>query len=451
MRRHLAAVLACTSLASGCAVSPAAGPRPASTPASDWVPRTALYEVFVRDFSPEGNLQGLIRGLDRIQAVGAEVVWLMPIHPIGQANRKGTLGSPYSVRDYRAVHPDYGTHEDFRELVRAVHARNMKLIIDWVPNHTAWDHPWVREHPEFYTRNERGEMTHPRDNEGKLTDWTDVAELEYGNPGLRRAMIAEMRFWLQEMGVDGFRVDMAGMLPDEFWREAVPQLRAVKPALLLAEWEDPKMFELGFDVTYAWRSYHRLKDVWRGEPASAFLKTVREELRVTPPGGARLRFTTNHDETAWDQPPVALFGGPAGARAAFTAMALLPGPPLLYNGQEVESPQKLPIFEKEPVDWGRPGAEESRAFYRRVVELSRRHPAFTGGELQAVQTDAPADVIAYRRGGALVLVNVRARPVRVAVSGVALGGARDLLNGGTQHGEAVDLPAHGAVVLEVER
>lgn len=446
--------LACIILAAACTAAPepgpppAPGPVPAASAGAVQVPRTALYEVFVRDFSPEGNFRGVVAGLDRIQAVGAEVVWLMPIHPIGVAERKGTLGSPYSIRDYRAINPDFGTGDDFRALVRAVHERGMKLIIDWVPNHTAWDHRWIREHPEFYTRDEAGRMTVPRNNEGQLTDWTDVVELDYENAGLRRAMIADMRFWLEEFGIDGFRVDVAGMVPDHFWREAIPRLRAVKPVLLLAEWGELKMHELGFDLTYGWNTYGRLKEVWRGGPASAFTAGEVEELRQMPAGGMRLRFSTNHDETAWDAPPVALFGGPAGARAAFVAVALLPGPPLIYNGQEVESPQKLPLFEREPVAWDQPGAAEARAFYRRVIDLSRTHPAFTGGALEAVETDAREDVIAYRRGGAVVLVNPRPRPVRAAVRGVALAGTRDLLSGAVQPGDTVALGPHGAAVLE---
>jgi glycosidase len=442
-------LLAALALA-GCGASARSAAPPAASEVSDarWVAQSALYEVFVRDFSPSGDFRGLIDGLDRIQSTGAEVIWLMPIHPIGERNRKGTLGSPYSIADYRGVNPDFGTADDFRALVQAVHGRGMKLILDWVPNHTAWDHPWVTQHPEYYTRDAAGEMTVPRDNDGKLTDWTDVVELDYGNPATRRAMIADMRYWLEEFGVDGFRVDVAGMVADDFWREALPELRSAGATLLLAEWGDPKMHTLGFDLTYAWDSYHRLKAVWRGEPAEQFVEREIEELRTMPAGGLRLRFTTNHDETAWDEPPVTLFGGAAGARAAFVAMALLPGPPLLYNGQEVESAQKLPLFEREPVEWSQPGADAARAHYRRVVELSRTHADLATGALEPLATDAPEDVIAYRRGRVLVLVNTRPRPLRVAVPGQRLDGARELLGGAPQRGDTIALAAHGAAVLQ---
>jgi glycosidase len=449
MSRVLAAFLwVVTLVASGCAAPAGVGPPGVPSGAASWVERSALYEVFVRDFSPEGDFRGLIRGLDRIEAVGTDVVWLMPIHPIGELERKGTLGSPYSVADYRGINPDFGDEADFRALVDAVHVRGMKLILDWVPNHTAWDHPWVTDHPDRYTRNAAGEMTHPRDEDGNLTDWVDVVELDFSNPETRRAMIAEMRYWLEEFGVDGFRVDVAGMVPDDFWREAIPQLRSSGATFLLAEWGDPRMHGLGFDLTYPWESYHRVKAVWRGESAARFIEAEAEELRGMPPGAMRLRFTTNHDETAWDEPPVVLFGGSAGARAAFVATALLPGRPLIYNGQEVESPQKLALFEKDTIQWNRAGAEDARAFYRRVVDLSRSHDAFVSGSFDPVEVSVPDDVVAFRRDAVLVLVNARDRPVRVEVPGVRLDGARDLLGGAAPVGNGVDLEAYGAVVLE---
>ena len=421
-----------------------------TAPDSSWVARSALYEVFVQDFSPAGTFRGVIEGLDRIQSAGADVIWLMPIYPIGVLNRKGTLGSPYAVRDYRATNPAYGTAADFRALVAAVHQRGMKLILDWVPNHTAPDHPWVKEHPDYYVRDKQGKPSVPRDEKGKLTDWTDVAQLDYKNPRLRRAMIDNMRYWLTEFGIDGFRVDVAGFIPYDFWREAVPAMRAAVPRriLLLAEWGDLEMHRVGYDLTYAWDSYSRLKAVWKGAPASTFVKGELKDMKAMPPGGMRMRFTTNHDETAWDNPPVTIFGRGAGARAAYVAMALLPGRPLLYNGQEVESPQKLGLFERQPVAWNQPGAAEARAFYAAVVKLARTEPALIGRAFQPVETSAPKDVIAYRRGNLVVLVNARARAVKTTVTGFRVAGVRDLLSHNTQSGDTVSLPGYGAVVLK---
>jgi glycosidase len=408
-----------------------------------------LYEVFVQDFSPSGKLAGVTEGLDRIQSVGANVVWLMPIYPIGVVNRKGSLGSPYAPRDYRAINPAYGTAEDFRRLVEAVHARGMKLILDWVPDHTSPDHRWVKEHPDFYFRNEQGEPSVPRDPDGKLTDWTDVVQLDYGNPKVRQQMIAAMRYWLEEFGVDGFRVDVAGFLPNDFWREAVPALRGAvpRPILLLAEWDDLELHRIGFDLTYGWDSYKRLKAVWRGAAASSFVQAELQDMKAMPPGGMRMRFTTNHDETAWDAPPLKIFRGPAGARAAFAAIALLPGRPLIYNGQEVESPQQLGLFEPQSVVWNQRDAAAATAFYRKVLELASTHPAVIGGDFREVKTSAPKDLIAYRRGALVVLVNSRPRAVKATVRDIAVDGGRDLLSGRVQQGAAVSLPAYGAVVL----
>lgn len=428
----------------------AQAPAPATAPDTSWVSRSALYEVFVQDFSAAGNFRGVIGGLDRIQSSGANVVWLMPIHPIGTLNRKGALGSPYAARDYRAINPAYGNAADFRALVQAVHARGLKLILDWVPDHTSPDHAWVKEHPDYYIRNQRGEPSVPRDAEGKLTDWTDVVQLDYKNPELRRAMIDAMQYWLQEFGIDGFRVDVAGFIPYDFWREAVPALRASvpRPILLLAEWGDLEMHRVGFDLTYAWDSYDRLKAVWQGSPASGFLDPELTDMRAMPMGGMRMRFTTNHDKTAWDDPPTKIFGRGAGARAAFVVMALLPGRPLLYNGQEVESPQKLPLFEREPVRWNQPQAKEARAFYARVMKLARTEPALMARDLAKVETTAPDDVIAYRRGDLVVLVNARPRAVKVAVTGFQVAGTHDLLSHNVQQGDTIALPDYGAFVLK---
>jgi glycosidase len=451
--------LVATALALGLAAvtiapsGPARGPATFTAPGSDtsWVARSVLYEVFVQDFSPSGDFRGVAEGLDRIQAVGANVVWLMPIHPIGSVNRKGSLGSPYAVRDYRAINPAYGDAEDFRALLRAVHARDMKLILDWVPDHTAPDHAWVRGHPEFYVRNERGEPSVPIDPGGKPTDWTDVVQLDYRNPEVRQAMIAALRYWLEEFGVDGFRMDVAGFLPHAFWREAVPAMRAAvsRRILLLAEADDLELHRIGFDLTYGWDSYRRLKEVWRGAPAASFIHAELAEIGAMPPGGMRMRFTTNHDETAWDAPPVALFRGPAGARAAFTAITLLPGRPLVYNGQEVESSQQLGLFEREPIAWDRPGAPDATAFYRRVLALARDDPAVRDGDLAAVPTSAPRDVIAYRRGNVVVLVNARSHAVRLTLRNTALEGARDLLSGRVHRGSVVSLPGYGRMVLRI--
>lgn len=447
---RLLTIAACLALA--CKPAPAPAPpvsAPLLAPDTSWVARSVLYELFVRDFSPGGDLRGVIGGLDRVAASGANTIWLMPIHPIGVVERKGTLGSPYASRDYYAINPDFGTAEDFRALVDAVHARGMRLIIDWVPNHTAPDAVWVTDHPDFHARDSTGAVMEPRNEAGQPTGWTDVAQLDYGNPAMRQAMIEAMRHWLVEYDIDGFRVDVAGFVPDSFWIEALPALRSAvpRPILLLAEWGDAKMHGFGFDLTYGWEGYSRLKQVWDTASAGAFVAAEVADAQALPPGGMRLRFTTNHDETAWDEPPLELFGGSAGARAAFVAMALLPGRPLLYNGQEVESPVRLRLFERDTIAWDNPGADSSRAFYRKVLDLMGRHPGLAGRSIAAVTTNAPRDVIAYRRGDVVVLVNPRVRELAFSVTGEDLKGMVDALSGRTMEGEQVTLPPHGALVL----
>jgi len=419
-------------------------------PGASWVARCALYEVNVRDFSPTGDLKGVTRGLGRIQASGANVIWLMPIYPVGVADRKGTLGSPYAVRDYMAIDSAFGTPADLRALVRAAHARGLKVILDWVPDHTSPDNVWIAEHPDFYVHDDSGRPAVPRDLQGHPTDWTDTRQLDYHSPALRAAMIAALRHWLVDYDLDGFRQDVAHFIPLDFWREANAALRTAvrRPILLLAEAGGLGMHTAGFDLTYSWDGYARLKAVWKGGPAYTLVPAEIADERAMPAGGMRMRFTTNHDETAWDNPPVILFGGSAGARAAFVAAALLPGRPLIYDGQEVESPQKLGLFERDSIVWNQPHAAEARAFYRAVIGLARKDRTFVADSLRPVGISDSTDVIGYRRGSALVLVNARDQEVRFTVTGFAVAGARDLLTRRRVRGDTLTLPAYGELVLE---
>ena len=452
MLKRLTTFGACLSLAvvSAAICRPALAQTPGLAADTSWVARCAIYEVNVRDFSPTGDLRGVRRGLDRIEAAGADVIWLMPIFPVGVLNAKGPLGSPYAVRDYTAVNPAFGTAADLRALVQAAHARGMKVILDWVPDHSSWDNPWITEHPEYYVHGADGKPVVPRDLQGKPTDWTDVAQLDYRNAGLRAAMTATLRRWLVDFDLDGFRMDVAHFIPPDYWREANTALRAAvrRPILMLAEAGGLEMHRVGFDLTYSWDAYSRLKAVWKGAPAYTLVPAEIADMRAMPPGGMRMRFTTNHDETAWDNPPVMLFGGSAGARAAFVAAALMPGRPLLYDGQEVESPQKLGLFERDSIVWSQPRASEARAFYRRVIELAQRDRAFVRDSLQAVGISDSADVIGFRRGNTLVLVNARDHEVRFTVTGFAVDGARDLLTLRAARGDTLALPAYGELVLE---
>ena len=369
--------------------------------------------MFVQDFSPSGNFRGVIDGLDRIQSAGADVLWLMPIYPIGVLNRKGTLGSPYAVRDYRGFNPAYGNAADFRALVRGgACARDEAHPRLGAEPHLAG--PSLGQGASRLLRPERAgraERAARREGEADRLDRRGAARLQESGGAARddrhHAVLAE---GVRHRRLPG-RCRRLHPLSTSGARRSRP-LRAAVPRriLLLAEWGDLEMHRLGFDLTYAWDSYDRLKAVWQGAPASSFV-----QARAAGHEGHARRAAcacasrTNHDKTAWEDPPVTIFGRGAGARAAFVAVALLPGRPLLYNGQEVESPQKLGLFEREPIVWDQPGAAEARAFYAAVLKLARTEPALVGRDLRPVETSAPKDVIAYRRGDLVVLVNAEAQ------------------------------------------
>ena len=375
-----------------------AAPAPQTPAAATDAP---IYELFVRSATPEGTLRAAQDRLDSLQALGIEVVWLMPIHPVGEARRKGRLGSPYAVRDYRAVDPALGSLGDLRAFVDAAHARGMRVILDWVANHTAWDHPWVAQHPEWYTAGPDGER--PIAPPG--TDWTDVADLDYDAPGLAEAMTAEMLFWVREAGVDGFRFDVAGMVPGAFWTRALPAAEAAGATFFLAEWGEPAELDGPFDLFYGWGTYGALKQVWQTGEALPFLDAV---LAEEAEGGARrfMHFVTNHDETSWDAAAVDLWQGPDGMRAAMSAMYGLPGAPLVYNGQEAAAPQRLNLFEDEAVSYAGP---DLRPWIRRWFRLRAAHPSLVRGAVESAMQPASPEVIAYRTvwqdEASLVLVN----------------------------------------------
>jgi len=420
-----------------------------------WVQDVAMYEVFVPDASADGTFRGLIDRLDEIEAMGVNTLWLMPIHPIGEERRKddiGALGSPYSIRDYRAVNPDYGTKADFRALVDSVHARDMHIIIDLVANHTAWDHPWLDEHPDMYSDGPIDGFTVPVLN-GDTTNWTDVVELNYDNPRTRQEMIDIMQYWVREFDIDGYRADVAGAVPTDFWTNAIDSVEAIKPVLMLAEDAQPEMHEAGFDLTYAWPFYSELKRVWaEGTPVGSLATQVRSTTESLPGDGRRLRFTTNHDETMWDAPPPELFDGVEGAKAAFVLAMTMPGTPLVYNGQELGVTDTVSFFARTPYDWSQ--TPPIRSFYRDVLTLYGESPALRHGTLDVLTPDAE-DALLYRRATddaeMLVAVNVRdsARTVPVP-SEYADAGLVDAMNGEPVSGTTLELGPYGYRLLRVE-
>ena len=355
------------------------------TPA--WARDAVVYEVFPRVFSPEGNLAGVTARLDQIRDLGATVVWLMPIHPIGSEKRKGSFGSPYAIRDYYAVNPDYGTPADLTRLVREAHARGLKVILDVVANHTSWDSVLMKT-PELYVRDARGRVQPPN------ADWTDVAKLDYANPKTRAQMVEMMAYWLREHGVDGFRCDVAGLVPTSFWEEARPKLEAIRPDLfMLAEWSSPDLMTQAFDADYAWPFHAALTRVLSlGAPASQIRDTWQEERRAFPKGTLHLRFSDNHDEKR----AIVRFGEPA-AIAAQALVFALDGLPLVYNGMEIGDSGESggpALTERIPIFW--PIAErrpEFPRFYRQMIALRRAHAALRRGETQWLENSEPARVV----------------------------------------------------------
>lgn len=396
-----------------CAVAcdlPSSAPvAPDPAPHAPLASETVLYEIFVPDFTREGTFSAIIPRLEELRDLGITTLWLMPIHPIGVEKRKGALGSPYAVRDYYAVNPAYGTTDTFRELVNAVHEAGMYIMMDFVANHTAWDHSWTTEHPDWYTPGEDGPLSVPASPDGTPTNWTDVADLNYDSQQLRDEMINAMRFWVSEFDIDGYRCDVAEWVPYDFWADAIRAVRAVKPVLMLAEAGDVALHAAGFDMTYAWPFYGTLKAVWEGQSARTLGElTIRIE-RAMPAGTRRLRFTTNHDETAWDRTPPQIFGGQHGARAASLLAHTMPGVPLLYNGQETGRTAPVPFFEKTVYDWS--AHPEMRAHYTRFFSFHAESAALREGSFHLLsQSD---DILAFARETnaeqVLVIVNVRPR------------------------------------------
>ncbi len=359
-----------------------------------WSRTAVIYELNVRQFSPEGNFAGVAAQLPRLRDLGVDLLWLMPIYPIGQEDRKGTLGSYYAIQDYCAVNPEFGTFDEFRQLVEQIHAHGLRVILDWVPNHTARDARWVGAHPDYYVMNpETGRPAVP-------FDWSDTAQLDYANPEMRRAMVGAMQFWLRETAIDGFRVDMAMLEPIDFWDTAIGALKKVRPDLfMLAEAEGPHFHRQAFDVSYAWELHHRLVDIANGR---ANVQSLREMLRAEseayPLDAFRMFFTSNHDENSWKGSEFDRFGPAVRTMAALTYF--LPGIPLIYNGQEVASKQRLAFFDRDPIRWNE-GDPSYTLLYQRLNHLRHTHPALAsgaaGGDLVSIDNSSPEQVFSAKR------------------------------------------------------
>ena len=341
-----------------------------------WSYNAVLYEMNVRQLTPEGTLRAATERLAFLRELGIDAVWLMPVYPIGRVNRKGSLGSYYSIRDYCAVNPEMGTAADLDAFVAEAHRLGMKVLLDWVANHTARDARWIAEKPaDWYERDAQGEPAVP-------WDWTDTAKLDYANRAVWQGQIDAMRYWLEEHAVDGFRCDMAMLVPIDFWREAVRQLRRTKPDLfMLAEAEELNLFEGGtFDACYAWQMHHLLNDVAQQKVRVTALRDyLRADRGRYPHSAMRLSFTSNHDENSWSDSEFARMGAAREAMAAFAFVAPR-GLPLIYTGQEVGYDHSFAFFDRDPIPAERYAANAATAFYRRLIALKHASPALAAGE-----------------------------------------------------------------------
>ena len=382
--------------------------KPAARKSADWVRSGVIYEINTRTFSPTGDFKGIEARLDDLEKLGVNILWLMPIHPAGEARKKGPLGSPYAVRDYYGINPAFGTAADLKALVRAAHQRGFKVIIDMVLNHTSWDSVLMK-HPEWYKHDAQGNIISPN------PDWTDVAGLNYANPELRRYMIDMLTYWLRDFDLDGFRCDVAFGVPVDFWNEARDALERVKPEILMiAEAHQPDLLVHAFDLDYAWPFHSALTNVFEnGDTAVAIRGEWTQTHEAYPAGAMEMRFSDNHDEKR----AIARFGE-RGALAASALVFTMDGVPMIYNGMEAGDTTESgapALFFNLPVFWQiaerRP---EFPSFYRQMIALRRAHPALQQGETHWLDNAAPDRVLTFFRRDAneefLIAVNCSNRP-----------------------------------------
>lgn len=336
----------------------------------DWVKDAVIYEVNLRQYTAEGSFKAFTQEIPRLKDLGVDILWLMPIHPIGQKNRKGSLGSYYSIKNYGEVNPEFGSKEDFRQLIEKAHSNGMYVLLDWVANHTAWDHIWLTEHPDWYAKDSTGNFYGP-------FDWSDVAQLNYQNNDLRAEMTNEMEYWVREFDIDGFRCDVAGMVPQAFWEATRKKLDAIKPVFMLAEDEAEYMFlENAFDMNYGWEFHHIMNKLAKGDAnVNDVKKYFRKSDSIYAKNCLRMHFITNHDENSWNGTEYERLGD--GVKTFALLSFTVPGMPLLYSGQEYGLNKRLEFFEKDTIDAN--SENEYTAFYKSLINLKKSNPLLWNG------------------------------------------------------------------------
>jgi len=414
----------------------------------DWARNAVIYEVNVRQHTMEGTFVALEKDLPRLKELGVDILWLMPVNPVGEKNRKGKLGSYYSVKNYKEVNPEFGTPAEFRTFIQSAQKQGFHVIIDWVANHSAWDNPWVTEHPEWYKTDSTGKMLSP-------FDWTDVVALNYENKELRAGMIDAMKYWVDSFNVDGFRCDVAGMVPQDFWEEARTALEKDKKMFMLAENEDvPGLCTKAFDMNYGWGMHHLMHKVAKGEmPADTILKAQVKIDTTFPKDAIKMNFITNHDENSWNGTINEKFGD--GWQAYAALIYTLPGMPLLYSGQEAGLNKRLKFFEKDTIDWS---DKTHFGFYQSLNKAVHENEALWsppyGGKFSIVKNNAKA--LSFTRTTndqtILVIVNPDAGSAALGFEDKALEGSYvDLITAKEfklGKGSQVNLDAYGFLILK---
>lgn len=342
----------------------------------DEINKGIVYEVNIRQYSKEGTFKAVTNDIKKIKELGVEILWLMPIHPIGKEKRKGGLGSYYSISDYKGINPEFGDNEDLKELVEEAHANEMIVIMDWVANHTAWDHSWIDNNPDYYTKGNDGKITDPiNPDTGESWGWTDVADLNFENSDMRSEMIDAMKYWIEEFDIDGYRCDAAHSCPVDFWKESINELRKIKNVFMLAE-SDPFNvggFELinSFEMSYNWQGHHILNEISKGHKSAKDLKdNINRDLSIYEDNHILLNFTSNHDENTWAGTVFDRMGDSYLTMSVLTYV--IPGIPLLYNGQEYSLNKRLEFFEK---DFIPKENTELVEFYNKLGKIKRNNKA----------------------------------------------------------------------------
>ena len=376
----------------------------------EWSKDAVMYEVNIRQYTPEGTFKAFETHLPRLKEMGVDILWLMPIYPISEKNRKGSLGSYYSIRDYKATNPEFGSMDDFKALVNQAHQMGFKVMLDWVGNHTGWDNQWITDHKDWYTQDSLGNVIPPN------PDWHDVADLNYDNHAMRRAMLDAMKFWVKEFNIDGYRCDYAGGVPTDFWETARLALDSIKPVFMLDENQDQMdLLYKAFNMNYGWSFHHLMNEVAQGKKTALSMDSLLTVLVSTYPKNTySLQFTSNHDENSHNGTEYERLGEAVKTMAVLTFT--IPGMPLIYTGQEAGLHKRLLFFDKDQVDWSN---LEMQQFYKKLIQLKKAQLALWNGEagglLTIVPTTMPKKVLAFTRekdkNQILAIFNLTTQPV----------------------------------------